>query len=250
MDLKNIGKYFLFLLSVPKCACCKQRLSFTDNVLCKDCYSAYEEIKTRNCSRCSENLSRCLCTNEYLNSHFVKKLAKIFRYNTREENLPANSLIYSLKRVNRSDVVKLCSKELSEAILNMIRPDKGYVITNVPRRRSAIVKYGADHSAELAKHLSRTLGIEYISPISSRSRVEQKSLNGESRIANADFYIKHDIDLTGKSIILIDDIVTTGASMGKTAMLLRALGAKSVIGACIGISYKDTADFPTYGTQP
>lgn len=240
MSEKTLSDKLFFLLSVPKCVCCKERLSISDIAFCPKCSHDFEEIKTRSCSRCSKKLSECSCTNEYLSAHYVKSLVKVFRYKQSEENRASCSLIYSLKHNNRNDISKRCATELAAAICNSVKSPETCIIVNVPRRRLSILKYGMDHSAILAKKISKLLGATYTAPLASRSKREQKTLQGEQRIHNADFYIKHQADFGGKTVILVDDIVTTGASMGRCAMLLRSLGAKRIIGAALGIAYKDS----------
>jgi len=55
--------------------------------------------------------------------------------------------------------------------------------------------------------------------------------------------ISYALSLSGKKVMLIDDIVTTGTSMGSAATLLRGLGAKGIIGVCIAIAYRDKNNF-------
>lgn len=239
MKLRELISRALFYVSVPKCVSCGEYLSYNDLALCPKCSSEFEEIKTRSCSICSKRLSECSCSNEYLSRHFIKRVIKVFRYVQREENLPANSLIYSLKRDDRADVQKLCALELSAAIKNSLDTPSEYIITNVPRRRSAIIKYGLDHAATLARRVADILGAEYKSLLTSNSKRPQKKMHGEERLYNVNFDIKRDIDLTGKRIIIIDDVITTGASMGAAAMLLRSLGAKTIVAASLSIAYKD-----------
>ena len=231
--------YITYLVSVPKCACCKERLTFEENALCSRCVKKYEEVKNRSCSRCGKILNRCCCSNDFLERHFVKKVVKVFRYKQREENISANSLIYSLKRDNRSDVLKLCSTELSEAIVATLGDVGDYIITNVPRRKKAITDYGIDHSALLAKSVSKLTGSTYISILKSNAKKPQKHLYGNDRYANADFEIKRDIDLCGKRVIIVDDIITTGASTSACAMLLKGLGAKSIYAAALAVAYNE-----------
>ena len=49
-----------------------------------------------------------------------------------------------------------------------------------------------------------------------------------------------DISLNGYTVIIVDDIITTGASMSSCAMLIKAYKPTKVIGAALGIAYKDT----------
>lgn len=235
----DVLKYALHLISVPKCVCCKERLDFPNYVFCPKCSAEYKENKARNCGICAKPLYDCDCTNHYLEAHFIKRLFKVFRYKQRDENRAANSLIYSLKRDNREDVLAFAADELCAAMSASVTSDE-VIFTNVPRRRAAIVKYGIDHSADLARRIAKRLGKKYLPLLASKSKVEQKALRGADRLRNADFYVKRKLDLTGKTVIIVDDIVTTGASMASAAMLIRGLGAKKIWGAALATAYRDT----------
>ena len=136
------------------------------------------------------------------------------------------------------DVLLLCADELTHALSNAnITSD--VILTNVPRRRHAIVKYGIDHSAELAKAVAERIGAKYMPILSSRAKIPQKNLDGVERFKNASFEVKHDHNLKGKRVVIIDDVITTGASMAAAGSLIRSLGATDIIGAALAIVYKD-----------
>ncbi len=240
MNIRTIMDRVLFALSVPKCVCCKTRLSYGENALCLKCSAEFDEFKTRNCSRCAKILNQCDCSNDYLRAHYVNRVIKCYRYLNREEPSPANSLIYSLKRDNRGDVLKRCADEMTEAICNSVSDPGRYIFTNVPRRKSAIIEYGIDHSADLAREVAKRLNAEYIPILKSNAKKPQKSLEAIDRFKNANFYISKDIDLTGRGVIIVDDIITSGASMSKSASLIRSLGCREIIAACLAIAYKDS----------
>ena len=101
------------------------------------------------------------------------------------------------------------------------------------------MKYGIDHGALLAKAVADRLGAKYEKLLVSEIKTEQKKLHGMSRRLNARFKIKKDIDLTDRTVLIIDDIVTTGSSMGAAAMLIHGMGAKRIYGATLGIAFKD-----------
>jgi ComF family protein len=156
-----------------------------------------------------------------------------------DERIPSNQLIYVVKRVKRRDLLDFISDEVITSIKNSIKYEN-YVITNVPRKRNRVMKYGLDHSEEIAKCISRKLGIGYVKLLKSKSKKAQKKTHGEERLKNAKFdYVRKPDDVEGKRVILVDDIVTTGASMGASAMLIRALGAKEVVGASLAIAFRD-----------
>jgi len=240
MNIKDIMDRVLFALSVPKCVCCGERLQYGQKAFCPKCSTEFDEFCTRNCSKCGRVLSKCDCSMPYLEGHFVKRIIKCFRYVNHQGVNPGNSLIYSLKRDNREDVLKVCADNLESAILNSIQLNEDIIFTNIPRRESAIVEYGMDHSELLARELASRFSAKYIKLLKSNAKTEQKSLDRLERLKNADFEIVNEIDLAGKTVIILDDIITSGASMGSAATLVRSMGCKNITAAVLAIAYKDT----------
>ncbi len=240
MNIKELKDRALFALSVPKCVSCNERLDYGQQAMCSECYKLFTEFATRNCARCAKVLNECNCSNTFLESHFVKKVIKCYRYINHDEITPSNSIIYSLKHDNRRDVLELTSDLLIRAINNSMNDISEYIVTNIPRRKAAIIEYGIDHSALLAKEIARKSGAEYISFFKSNARREQKSLDSMERRRNADFTLINEMDLSGRRVIIIDDIITSGASMANAASLLRSLGCRDITAACLAIAYKDT----------
>lgn len=249
MKLKNLLKLIVHYISVPKCVCCEEKLGYGKGALCDSCLEIYREIKTRDCSLCSKPLYRCSCSNSYLEAHYVKKLIKVYRY-LPELSLPTNRLIYSLKRDDRDDVLDFARRELSAAIKNSVENPSEYIFTYVPRRRKSVVKYGIDHAQLLSKALAKEFSAEFYPLLISKSKSPQKSTAGEERLKNAKFkYKKNSPNLSGKKVILVDDIVTTGASLGTCAALIRGLGAKTIVGCVMAIAYKDPHTIPERGDR-
>ncbi len=239
MKLSEIVDRALFYVSVPKCVACGVPLDHSDNVYCKDCLPEFWAAFGRDCSVCFKPLCECSCSNKYLVSKKVKKVVKLFRYIQREENYCSNSLIYSLKKDNRRDVLELASSLLSDALLLSIEKPSEYIFTNVPRRRSAIIKRGFDHAAMLSRAVAKKLGGEYRALFISKASKAQKTLTGIARHKNAVFDIKSEADLDGKSVIIIDDVITSGSSIGAVAELAASIGAGRIVAAALGIAYKD-----------
>ena len=242
--------WLLFHISVPKCVCCKNILEYGDKALCKECLKRYLNDIDRQCSRCNKLLRFCTCSNFYLERHKVKRVVKIYRYNSKIQELPGNCLIYALKQDYRSDVFDFLADELSDTIRNNLDFSDGlenYIITNVPRRKTAIQEYGYDHAAELAKRVAKILGIEYRSILLSKTMKAQKEVVGDERKRNAKFIVQNKIkSLTGIRVLLIDDIITTGSSIAACADALRALKPKEIIAVSLSIAYKDSYVKPKF----
>ena len=149
-------------------------------------------------------------------------------------------LVYSLKRDNRNDVLSFLSEELACAILHNININEEYIVTSVPRRRKAIQRYGIDHARLLASAVAKRLGLRYYPLLKSTAKAPQKKMQNTERIKNATVdYKLRTPDIEGRRVILIDDVVTSGASMGSSAMLIHALKPKEIIGAALSIAYRD-----------
>jgi ComF family protein len=150
-------------------------------------------------------------------------------------------LIYRLKRDNRHDVVEFLVDELKESLLNKNISFENTIFTNVPRRRVSVRKYGFDHAEVLARALAKDLGTEYKKLLVSKAKRDQKKSQGkDERIKNAEFdYKRNAPDITGKSVIIVDDIITTGASISACATLLKGLGAKRIAALALSIAYSD-----------
>lgn len=239
MGFSELIRSFWHYVSVPGCVHCKKKLSRDEAVFCPSCLSRYRNAKLRNCAQCSEILSRCTCVNDYLDTHLVHRLVKVIRYVSSLQDVPQNRLIFSLKRENREDVAEFCAEELASAIRAGVENYKDFVLTYVPRRAKAKRKYGVDQAQILAEHISAILGIPVVSALRSLAKAPQKKLSAAARRKNAAFMPRFGINLSGKRVFLVDDIVTTGASMGSAAFALRGLGAKEIVGVCFAIAYKD-----------
>ena len=119
---------------------------------------------------------------------------------------------------------------------------KDCLITFLPRSHKNKANDGFDQGFELAKALSKCTGIELVRCFDRRVGVEeQKNLNMyERRLNMKSAYKPRNVGdkIMDKTVILVDDIVTTGASMASGARLLFSMGAFSVIGVCIGTTEK------------
>ena len=244
MKFKELLRRVIFYVGVPKCPSCGEKLDVDDAALCKSCTLEYRDFALHDCSVCGRVLSECTCTNDYLASHSVKGLFKVVRYRPGNGVLPSNKLIYSLKRANRADVVDFIAGEIEKTIkANALFDPQACIFTNVPRRREAYRKYGYDHAKLLSKELARRFGAEHRDLLVSKAKRAQKRLLSQDRIKNAEFDYKGQFNLERKNVIIVDDLVTTGSSMGAAAMLLKMSGAGKIYGACFAIAYKDPSRF-------
>ena len=106
------------------------------------------------------------------------------------------------------------------------------LIIPVPMYKIKKARRGYNQTELLTDSLSKTLDIECRKDIlvKIRENKTQSKLHEKERIKNVkNVFSIDDADIIGnKSIILVDDIFTTGATMGECAKLLKKVGAKVV----------------------
>jgi ComF family protein len=103
------------------------------------------------------------------------------------------------------------------------------VIANVPMHWSRYIIRGFDHIDYLCMWLSKKTGINYVRPLRAFFTKRQAKLTKSDRIQNRmnAFRIKKNITLP-KSVIIIDDIISTGSTVNSCAKILKKSGVEKV----------------------
>jgi len=147
---------------------------------------------------------------------------------------PIRQLIHRAKY--RRDIV--CARFLGEVLAgrlmrSVIVPDKA-VLFPVPITRRRLLVRGFNQAVELSFPIMRCLGlsIDVVSIYQPHPRRRQSKLDGVSRRANLRGAFKHRHKITVETAIIVDDVLTAGATVSAMARALKAAGAKSVV-ACV-----------------
>ncbi|KAF0163024.1 MAG: phosphoribosyltransferase [Rhodocyclaceae bacterium] len=142
----------------------------------------------------------------------------VFRY-----EFPVDSLIQALKYAHRLASADFLGRELAQ-MAAPLRPD---LILPVPLSQARLAQRGFNQAVEIARPLSRALGVALAITHLHRCRdtAPQASLPWKERAKNIRHAFECEIDLTGKTVLLIDDVMTTGATLDELARTLKAHGA-------------------------
>ncbi len=166
-------------------------------------------------------------------------------YDPTNHDTAASGLIFKLKHNATRRVIDFIADELISLLVSAL-PDirdgqdkSELIVTYVPRRRESIGQYGYDHMKLCAQAVAKRMKLRCIELLKRRgSSSEQKQLGRRDRIENAttSIYINKNYNCNGKTIILLDDIVTTGASLNACTELLYGSGARLVITAALAVT--------------
>jgi competence protein ComFC len=131
---------------------------------------------------------------------------------------------------------------ISDFIIELIKENNisGDYILYVPGNKKSIKKRGFDQCNFIAKKISVKLDIPLLKEIKKENNVkEQKRLSKEERFINIKdaFYIKGKSNIEGKEIILIDDVITTGATLLEVEKILREGKASKINILTVAKSY-------------
>jgi ComF family protein len=140
---------------------------------------------------------------------------------------PLDALIQSLKYGGNLAAVSVLAQPLLERVAAEPRPD---LLIPMPLFPTRLRERGFNQSVELARPLARALDIPLAADTAQRSRdtVPQASLPLKERRSNIRGAFDCNADLTGKSVAIVDDVMTSGATLDELARTLRRRGAARI----------------------
>jgi len=108
------------------------------------------------------------------------------------------------------------------------------ILTCVPSSEKRLAWRGYNQADEIARILAKNTGIKYIPNLLKRTRYKtpQTQLTRRERFQNVEgsFKLTRKVKLSGKKVVIFDDLVTSGATLDACAKELKKAGAKQVWG--------------------
>ena len=211
--------YLIRLLFPPKCILCGTLLKKEEQDLCRECRCDSPEYPNRN-----ENLQ------------FLDSFTAVWYY---EGNVRRSLLRYKFygARSFASGYGRLLAMKLLQT-----HPDGFDCLTWVPVSRLRKFRRGYDQGQLLAESVGRELGMTPVPLLKKvRHNRPQSGIRDAAKRRGNVLGVYREVSreiLSGKRILLLDDILTTGATAGECARVLLTAGAKEVHCAAVAAARK------------
>ncbi|MBI4997207.1 MAG: ComF family protein [Rhodocyclales bacterium] len=192
-----------------------------DALLCAACDRDLPRLPAEICPVCAEQVSGgAICGACLANRPHFDATVAAFRY-----GFPADRLVQALKYRRRVAMADF----FATALLAGPRPEADLIVP-LPLHPARLAERGFNQSVEIARPLAQALKLplELDACLRSRDTAPQASLPWKERRKNIRHSFECRADLSGKSVIVVDDVMTTGATLDEFARTLKAHGALRV----------------------
>ena len=218
----------------PRCPLCGVTVE-TDNRFCLPCWQHFDFLSEPWCAACGLPLAfdgpaDRLCVTCLVDSPAHDGVRAVVRYNDH-----AALIAMRLKYGTRLGLAKLIAQHLRKFVGEY---SDGVIIVPVPLHRSRLWQRGFNQSVLIGRELSRITGIKLnhdaiwrrkaTPPLRGMPGKERRRIVGTAFALHAEARSKID----GKTVLLIDDVYTSGSTSSACAQLLKKAGAKQVFVFC------------------
>lgn len=225
---------FLYILFPPYCVICGKRLPFggkEEKRLCAHCRANTPYLGEDVCEVCGKpSVSGGLCEQCLLHSPVFEKAAAAFIYDDVRDGIARFK--YRGGKIDGDTFGQLMVEYLQLYHKDWLREID--VVTPVPLHPKKERRRGFNQSGVLCEWISEICEIPYEEDVLQRIKntKPQSKLHGDKRTQNIHgvFTAK---DCAGKSVLLVDDIFTTGATANECSRVLYRNGAKKVFVYCL-----------------
>lgn len=216
----------------PQCLCCEAPVE-QDFALCGPCWRDTPFVAGLVCDTCGQPLPgqedsgpvQCDDCLRIARPWTRGRAALVYGGNARR-------MILQLKHGDRLDLARPLGDWLARAAAPILQP--GMVVAPIPLHWLRLLKRRANQSALLAARVARITGLPHVPDLLVRNRAtpSQEGRGRDARFANlADALRPHPRRIAqarGRHVLLVDDVMTSGATLAAAADALRGAGVADV----------------------
>lgn len=202
-------------------------------------YSLKELLFPVRCFGCKAlGIEICTTCRKFWNSHFyIQNIENLTVYSAIRYTPVARSILLGAKE----NSYKLADQLIIDALLNCLKRLPSHILRDailmpIPGSKRSIRKRGRDFLCEITTELGKRSGLDVVSGMNvNRTLLDQSGLSAIDRKRNIQGAFNFDgPDIKGE-ILLVDDLVTTGATLleAKRALNANGFSANRAITACV-----------------
>ena len=216
------------------CYSCKRDLHWrAKEPLCPACAAAVEKVGPLYCLRCGKPLpdggAHCYqCRGSKARNFKCKIIRSAIVFGPQVRNI-----IHAFKYADRPYLAEYLAKQMCEQWSYYADLSEAELILPVPLHAKKHRQRGYNQSELLARELAKNIGlpIDTNCLVRTRNTPSQTKFGREGRLTNMSgaFTCVNPAVVKGKTVLLIDDVATTGATLEGCAEALKAAGAKKVM---------------------
>lgn len=224
-----VFKHFIDFFLPRFCLSCNRKLDPDSNYICVQCY---ELIRRPDLKRIEFEFTR-----KFRSDKIISGFNSAFVF---EKEKPLQHLIHSLKYMENFRIGIFLGKIAGELLKEEIKSWKGDILIPVPLHRLKKAERGYNQSFYIAKGICSVLKIPVEKSAIKRKRFTetQTELTLEERQNNIScaFTVTGSKKLTGRNIILVDDVITTGATISECGRVLKENGAAEIFALSVAVA--------------
>jgi ComF family protein len=219
-----VWEAILDLVYPSRCVVC-DRLG--QGALCESCRAKVQPVAGPHCERCQEPGAEGICPHcrNHPPAFVVARAAALFE-------TPIRDAIHALKYDKRESVAEPLADILEEVWKQEAELHSVEALVPLPIHRRREKERGFNQSALLAQRLSQRLSLPVLEGVLSRPvyRRPQVGLSAADRASNVEgvFQVSPSEAVAGRKLLLVDDVMTTGATCNEAARTLLQAGAAEV----------------------
>lgn len=227
--MKNVLAKLLVALFPKRCGICGEVVAF-DKELCENCVEL-PVINPLFCPKCGCSKHECICKKHQRTFEYKAVIAP-FYYEGQIQQGILNFKMHSMPFLAES-----YGQILADTVKKYYTLIDFDCVTYVPMRKSDEIKREFNQSKLLAEVVARECKMPLMDlTVKKRKTKVQKRQSASERFVNMydAFDLAKNVDVAGKTVLLVDDVKTTGATLSSVALILKAYGAKAVY--CVTIA--------------
>lgn len=217
-------------LLLPKyCFCCDKRLVGTNKTICFNCLF---DLQAPEPSKVLDFISNLSCFSS------IETVISLFRYNKGGD---VQSMLFKLKYHGYRSVAEELGVVLADKIKSEITIDID-VVTSIPLHSTKLFDRGYNQSELIARAVATRLDLDYGELLIKRGDTKSQTEKGRfDRFSNLNdqFELSLHSNVDRKTVLVVDDVITTGATLLSAVETLRDGGASKFILSSIGIALQN-----------